>query len=56
MMIKKSLLTLFALCLGAALYAEIASAEVKSHWGAEFRLRQDYLEAGMGTGLRVSLR
>lgn len=43
-MIKKSLLTLFALCLGAALYAEIASAEVKSHWGAEFRLRQDYLE------------
>jgi hypothetical protein len=47
MMTKKSLLALFVLCLGVALYAEIASAEVKANWGAEFRLRQDYLESIM---------
>jgi len=47
MMIKKSLWALFVLCLGVALSAEIASAEVKANWGAEFRLRQDYLESIM---------
>jgi hypothetical protein len=47
MMIKKSLWALFVLYLGVALYAEIASAEVKANWGADFRLRQDYLESIM---------
>ena len=46
-MIKKSLWALFVLCLSVTLYAEIASAEVKANWGAEFRLRQDYLESIM---------
>jgi hypothetical protein len=47
MMTKKSLLALFVLCLGVVLYADIVAAEVKANWGAEFRLRQDYLESIM---------
>jgi hypothetical protein len=43
-MIRKSLWILFFLCFGAVLYEGIASAEIKTDYGADFRLRQDYLE------------
>lgn len=43
-MIKKCLAVFFLLCFGAAVYAEIAPAEVKTDFGGSFRLRQEYWE------------
>jgi hypothetical protein len=41
---KKCLWALFLLCIGAAVFADMAPAEVKADYGAAFRLRQEYWE------------
>jgi hypothetical protein len=46
-MIKKYLGVLFLLFFGAALFADIAPAEVKADYGGAFRLRQEYWENGL---------
>ena len=43
-MIRKILLVLFVVCAAALVYADGAMAEIKTDYGASFRLRQEYWE------------
>lgn len=41
---KKRWMAFVCLCVGGALFANVVSAEITADYGADFRLRQDYLE------------